>query len=287
MRDRPELKRPLLALICAATLACACTKEIAEPSDGPKTGTDLLLRLRAAASKIKTLQAETRMEIYGKDDVKKGKVLVVAERPNRVQFQALSPTDDMLAVLATNGARFTSFERGGSTCFQGDACPRNMARLVPIALPPASLVSALLGDVPLIDADEVTSSWIAKGGHYRLELRAKPAAHGEPPYAEVIEIEPTRLRPVRGELRRGDTLLWTLEFEEPLAFSPSGPPKRLRFQMPRQAIDLSVEFRDVTLDDPIEPILFDVACPEGARVEVLPCEDKPSVPARDGGGGAR
>ena len=56
-----------------------------------------------------------------------------------MQFQALAPTLDLLALMSTDGTRFVGFQRGGTKCFTGPACPRNLARLVPIALPAPQL----------------------------------------------------------------------------------------------------------------------------------------------------
>ena len=53
------------------------------------------------------------------------------------------------------------------------------------------------------------------------------------------------------------------------------PPKRMRLQMPLRKVDMSLELRDVTLDEDIDAQDFAIPCPAGTLVVTLPCAVTP------------
>ena len=109
------------ALFWIALHGC-CAHRFKRPSDstllaasddaGVRLGSQLRERVQAYAQQSTSIVYTTRMEHYGKDGVVKGKVDVLAKRPSRFRFEALTPSDDTLAVLASDGDRFMSHQRG-------------------------------------------------------------------------------------------------------------------------------------------------------------------------------
>jgi hypothetical protein len=237
------------------------------PTGGPQTAEDVLA---AAWSRPlpKTLSGRARMEAYVDGKARKADLLVQIERPGRVHLQALTPTLEMVAVLATDGERFTSFERGGRECATGRACPRNMARLLPLALPPAQLAEALLGRPPLIvapgAAGERALRWDGERRAWRVELRA-------PPLRQELWVRPPRMDVLASRLWRGDGLLLSVAWADHDRFGAQGPPARMRVRTAADKVDLSVELREVERDAPIEAEAFAVPCPSGMAVRELPC----------------
>jgi hypothetical protein len=130
-----------------------------------------------------TAVIEARASQYSDQGGLKGKLLLIARRPGHLRMEGLSPTDDSVSVLATDGERFTSYQRGANHCFVGRACPDNVGRFASVPLAADDLVGVLLGRPPIIPHDSATMKWDGEVGAYRLELVGSSAglgaAHGK------------------------------------------------------------------------------------------------------------
>lgn len=259
----------VLAMIAIALvpLATACAgPQVTQPADGPRTASELLARALARPMP-RTLQGMGRLDSYVEGVARKVDVLVRLARPDKAQFQILSPTMDMLAVLATDGERFVSYERGARRCFTGRACPSNLARLVPIALPATQLVATLLGRPPLLPSAHRTLHWDEGRRAWRLHIGA------------AQDREQQDVWVAHGSYRfRGSVLHKDGKRAASIAYGdlpPAGsamPPRRMRLQVPGRKIDMSIELRDVTLDDDIDLRDFSIPCPTGTLDVRLPCD---------------
>lgn len=251
-----------MRFVCGLLLLAACagapTKQTTLPADGPQRAADVLAQALARALP-QTLQGLTRVEQFA-PEVLKGQVLLVVQRPASVQFQALAPTLDLLALMSTDGERFISFQRGGSQCLTGAACPRNLSRLVPIALPPAQLAEALLGRPPLLADAAPTLAWDAERQLYRVGLRSGDQR-------EEVYVRPGSFAFAGAVLYRGDERVASLAYGAP---DVRGLPASLHYKGRGQ--DVSIALREVTVDAPVQPEVWAVRCPDGAQVVELSCE---------------
>lgn len=214
---------------------------------------------------LRTLAVEARATQYSAAQVIKGKVAILVARPASVRFSGLSPTDDVVSVLATDGERFTSFERGGKVCSTGRACPENVGRLVPIALEPEQLASVLFGRPPLIVHAAESVTWDREAGAYRLELE------GQGGVTQRLWITHGRGDVKRAQLVRDGKVQVDLAYDD---FSDEGGfrlPHRLDVKMARGDVDLRLVYREVDVNLDLDAGAFRIACPEGVRVEELPC----------------
>jgi outer membrane lipoprotein-sorting protein len=224
-----------------------------------------LLRQRAEGSgAITSLAADSRVSYYSSDGARKGKLVILARRPASLHFSALSPTDDLVAFLASDGARFTSFERGSSVCEVGDACAANVGSLLPIPMEGAELVGLLISSVPIMKHERATVSWDPRAGAYRLEL--VDGARSERIWVDhgsgrvrVAELWDGRKRQVRigySEFQRHGELSLAHE---------------IHVEAARNNVDLKIRYRDVELNGSIDDDAFAIACPDGTRQVEVPC----------------
>lgn len=250
-----------LVALCAASCSGA---QRSLPAAGPQTASALRAALRPP--KAETLQGQGRLEAYVRDERRSVNLLVLAKRPASVQFQALAPTLDMLAVLSTDGRRFTSFERGGASCLVGAACPANMARLLPISLPPEQLVATLLGDPPIAEvaAADQRLGWDGDRGLYRLELGPADGPH------QHVYVQPGTLRPAGAVWYVGARRLASVQYDGEV--TPQGPPRWIRVKASEPPADVTIELRDVQVDQPLDDEAFAITCPSGMVVRELPCQ---------------
>ena len=269
-------RNSLLLLSWLAVLAWACAGAQTRPVDGPATADELLAR--ALARPIpRTLQGMSRLDSYVDGVARKADVLIRLAGPDKVQFQALSPTMDLLAVLTTDGQRFVSYERGARRCYTGRACPSNLARLVPMAMPADQLVATILGRPPLLPVGERSLHWDESKQAWRLHIGGAQdrdqqdvwVTHGDYRFrGSVVYRQGKRVASIAyGDLAQGNSNM---------------PPRRLRLQVPKRKIDMSIELREVTVDEPIDARDFAIPCPTGTLEVRLPCGASETAAAAGG-----
>ncbi len=262
-RCSPRMQWPLL--LCMGLLACAGS-QTGRPADGPKTA-DELLRLASARAVPRTLQGMSRLDSYVDGQTRKADVLLRLEAPDRIQFQILSPTLDLLAVLSTDGKRFVSYERGAKRCYQGEACARNLSRLVPIELPPKELVAAIMGRPPLLPSSQRSLHWDGQKNAWRVHIGGD---HGKE--QQDIWVEHGSYAFIGSVVLRHGKRVASIAYGGRPQGADARPPKRMRLQLPLRKVDMSLELREVSLDEDIDAQDFAIPCPAGTLVVTLPCE---------------
>lgn len=250
MHHRQILILPLFFLACSGV-------QTRLPVDGPQTAEDVLARALARPLP-KSAQGMTRLEAYVKKERRSVDMIVQLQMPNAAQMQAVSPTLDMLAVMATDGKRFVSFERGGQRCFTGEACPLNMARLLPIALSPEQLVPALLGRPPLLKSAQQVLQWDSERNAYVVLLGEVTGTH------QQVYVSPQDFRFLGTVMYEKDERVASMEY-----VGAGKIPETLRYKA--KDVDVTVSLRKVDLDLPVDVEVFAPACPDGMLQQELPC----------------
>lgn len=258
---RPIVVGQLCLLV--STLACSAPQTL--PPKGPQTAAAVLAKALAVPL-VSTLQGMSRLDSYVDGQARKADVLLRVERPGKAQFQALTPTLDMLAVLTTDGSTFSSFERGASRCYAGEACPANIARIVPIALPPSEMVAAVLGRPPLIASDKRKLEWDGERGAYRVTLG--PTLDG---HRQQLWIRPGDFRFLASIVYRDGKRVASIAYSGHDKIKKGGPPQLMRMKVASHKTDMSLQLRDVEVDEVIEADAFSVECPAGTVRVHLPC----------------
>ena len=254
----------LIALIAVGLSGCSGAQKL--PAKGPRTASAVLQRALAVRLP-KTLQGMSRLDSYVDGEARKADVLLRVSRPDKAQFQALTPTLDMIAVLTTDGQRFISFERGAGRCYSGRACAANIARLIPIALPARQMVEALLGRPPVLPSAKQTLGWDAKRGAYKLTIG--PTADGA---IQQLWVRPGDFRFLAAVVSRGGKRVVSIAYGGHDKVCKGCPPQVMRMEVAATKTDMSLQLREVTVDEEIEADAFAPRCPTGTVVVDLPCE---------------
>jgi len=207
----------------------------------------------------------TRMEHYGPDGVVKGKVDVLGKRPGQFRFEALTPSDDTLAVLVSDGMRFMSHQRGQSVCYVGPACVENVSRILPLPFHGEQLFDLLVGGVPLMESDRPTGTWNECEGVYELRL-----ARGD--WEEVVWIRPDVYAPVRVVMLRGGLEQFRIDYDDFELIGGVHQAQLMRYVSKTRDVDLTMSIRDAERNGIASPeSLFRVECPSGTERRELPC----------------
>lgn len=265
-------------LLAALGVLTGCPRGGISPPADAHTDPALVVELARGyiASGPGAVAIEARASQYSDRGGLKGKVEVLAERPGRLRMTGLSPTDDMVSVLATDGTRFTSFERGAKVCFVGRACPSNVGRFASIPLESDELVGVLLGRPPIIPHGERKLSWDKDVGGYRLELFGAGAdlamSQGR---VQRLWVGHEDGRILRTALIEGGKTRVDVTYKELKRFGEHLLPTRLDAKLERESTDLRLDYRDIDVRPELGDGAFTFVCPTGTTLEELPCFEGP------------
>lgn len=140
------------ALLIAGVLsACAPRGAPRPPALGsptlPEIG-DLLDTVRARRASIRGLRAVARIAYSTGDDSRKARQILVAERPDRLRLEMLSPFGTVF-VLATQNGRLAAYAPDDRAVYRGSASPDNLARYMQVDLPVSTAIDLILGTPPI------------------------------------------------------------------------------------------------------------------------------------------
>ncbi len=160
--------------IACASIGCAGVPKPAQPYTDAVRALELH---RLVREQVPAIRAEASVEQRGEHGRIKGTVYLLVERPARVRFDVMTQFGPV-AVLTSDGTRFAFSDLRAKRFMMGEACPKNIARLLNVSLTAEQTVLLLLGGTPMIAHDRASVSWDDEG-FYRMVLRAKDGSHQE------------------------------------------------------------------------------------------------------------
>jgi hypothetical protein len=174
MRARAGFSAALLAL----TFLAGCPRHArVERPYAPPTAAELLEAVQAQQAAVRTMNARARATSWLGGDRIRATVLMLVDRGGRLRLEAEVSLQGTVAVLATDGTRFSFLDVQHGELRSGPACPANVASLIRIALGPPDVAAILLGDARLPQPVEVAAldpqvDWDGDRGADVLSVRA-------------------------------------------------------------------------------------------------------------------
>lgn len=270
-RQAPPLRRPLglAALACALTACASLAPRPAEApaEDDPTWLSPRLARVLAAGPRAAVL--EGRASQYGDAGVIKGKVELLLDRALGFRMTGLSPTDDVLSVVASSQTAFVAFARGGAVCHVGPPCPSNVARFASVPLGPLDLAAVLLGRPPLLAEGPPPSQDALR---WDGEAVAWAFTRTLGAWQQTLWLAPSRDRVLRVRLAEGGRVRVDVRYADFIATPEGDVPRRLAFSLARGDTDLRLDLSRVDIAPDLAPAAFTASCPAGMAVDTLPCE---------------
>jgi hypothetical protein len=221
--------------------------------------------VRQAQRRVASVRGDARVRVEGHAFSGAVRQFVAAAQPDRVHVETLDFFGNPVAVLAAGDGRLALYDARAKVLYRGAATPANLARLVPLPLSPEELVTILCGSAPLVVARAVDAR--PGRGFVALEL-ADGARTQSLRVRAAAAIERSALR-VAGARAAGTYDLVFSEFE-PIAGSPF--PTRIALTAEEPRVSLQVAWGDVEVNAALEPELFHMETPRGARVVDLDAE---------------
>jgi len=256
-----------LAAIAALLLACGCPHgDTPRPSGPEPTVAEVVDRLTRAKDELHSFTGAAVMEYWLNGDRFKGDVLAMGEAGAKVRIAALSPAGgSTVAEMACDGSQFVSVNYQNNCVLTGPCTKQSIATFFGIELDPDDFLHLALGTPPVIAQPTGAVTWDASNGVYRVALAG---AAGKQTIG--IADRGQRWEVVDSELVAPDgTPAWSVKnaaFDN--AKDPDGKdhrvPGKSRFTAPsKQKADLTVEWRERTVNLAIDPKKFTIAVPPG------------------------
>ena len=249
-------------LIGACLLLTACGGNIPRPAGFVDDTRPLLERIERRGAAVKSLSGELKTEIWQKLKRVKVKQLVAADPRGRLRIEVLSPFGHPVTTLVSDSSRLMIYLAEEKRFLLGSATTENMARLLPIPLGPGELGGALRGAMPLIPFRESRVEWNGRDGRYRLILSGDNRR-------QVVDLEPEHLRVTTIQTYAADALLYRAEFGDYSGTGDAVIPRRVRFEVPSEALKVDMEVVDHRINPELPDAAFHLVPPRGIRVEAL------------------
>jgi hypothetical protein len=263
-------------LLCAALgSACAGVPKPAQPFTDPRRALSLQT---LASERVRSIRAEARIDQRGREGRIKGTVLLFAERPGRVRFDAMTQFGPA-AVLTSDGQTFAYADLRSKRYLTGATCPKNIARFLNVPLTIEQTTRLLLGGTPIIDHTQASIDW-HDDGFYRVVLRGRQRQEVDLGISE----QSAKLPPERQELHllrseiydaQGRTD-WRATYGDyrrlPLESYRVPMPFEVRVEQPRAGTDTLIRFKEIALNAQVPPEAFAQTPLAGMQEEVASCE---------------
>lgn len=246
-----------LALALGALAAAGCAPRLRPaPAGLPSAPAALLAEVRAAQGRVTTVQGTARVAVDGPEGAGGVEQFLAAGRPGLLRVETHDFFGNVLSVLAVEDGRLALYDARERVFYRGPATAANIGRLVPVPLPPEDLVTLLCGSAPLLDGDPIGVAPV--DGALRLTLRRGEALQrvdvGDG--ALVVAARSSRAGVVglevalAGHRPRGEAVL----------------PTEVTARAPGAGLSLSLRWKAVEVNGPLDPALFRLTPPEGARL---------------------
>jgi outer membrane lipoprotein-sorting protein len=251
-----------VALALFALGAASCCPRPWPKDLAPIPDAGLVLRgLEHARAPLKSISATAKIDAFTREGRARVREVLVAERGGRLRFETLSPFEQPMATMVSDGKRFALYDLGKKHFYHGPATPQNVARILPIRLQGSDVARLLLGDPPLIVHEAATLVIERCHSRYRLTLTNQAAG-----LRQDLAVDAARLLPVESRIYLGGELLYAVQFEDYAEIEKLWVPRKLLYRSPADKVDILVLYGDVGLNEALEDDLFRLQPPRGVTV---------------------
>lgn len=248
----------LLPFVAVFLLGCPIRPHLEFGRDGEAKSPDELLK-RVAQAEAQVVAIKGDGKLYVDSPQGKGSVglFVAVAHPAYIHIEQLDFFNRPQGVLVTDGKDFGLYDAKEGKYYRGPASPANLARFLPLVLPPAELASLMLGRAPRIPAESSTLSVDDKLGVYVLTLKKGPVT-------QVLHVQPPSNRVVKSTVE--GVRAYDLEFSDIADYGAVTLPRRIQLVAQSAKTTVELTWKDVTVNEPPDLTLFDLSAPEDVPV---------------------
>jgi len=190
------------------------------------------------------------------------KELIVAQRPNLLRLETLTPLGHPQFFAVANGGVLYLFAPSENTFYYGDTSPQNMSSFFRISLSLENVVPLILGGISLIDYDSAHVGCQMLGDYYSLQLWAK-----DENTRQVLTVGIENLTIMTSEIYHNrEELYFSAKFEDYEMTEAVLFPKKITVFIPRDNTTVTIKYKQLEFLAEIDPAEFMLTAPQGAEV---------------------
>jgi len=223
---------------------------------------ELMQKWYESSARVISVQGLAKVKVHSPENSLSGTQVILAEKPDRLRAETLSPFGSPLLLLAADGENLGVLLPSQNLFYTGAASPANLGRFVRIPLRLSDLVSVLLYQPPTINALSEDAFELQEGGW--LLIRNGSSRRQELTFNHERQL-------VEMRYYDSDKLLLKITYSN---FSEAGNRFPLLFgiELPEQETTASLEFSDPEINGKLRPGIFQLTAPEG--VTVIPLDEE-------------
>jgi len=251
------MTRLLLLLLLPILASCAHRPDFG--AYGRLEDPGFVLRVvRERWERVQGLVAEGKLALDSPDGSGTLRMAAEVRKPASIYLE----TRDFLGIargtFATDGEAFAFYRPDENEFHTGPATAEDLGRYLPLALPPERLAGAMLGEVPLMDAEDVRMTVLEDGGVYEIVMR-----QGGVSQRVLVGTKDLRLVSIQTRgLPEVDVACSDHEsLAEDLPF-----PTTIEISVPSQRTTVKLRYTRATLNPPYDPSDFVLRPPPGAKI---------------------
>lgn len=252
-------QRSITLLISALLTFSACPKRIADfGKDGePRSAEDLLKRINVAESQIYSLKGDAKLIVDSPQGKGAVSLFVGVTHPALIHIEQLDFFGRPQGVFTTNGERFGLYMSQEGKYYRGPATPPNLARFLPLIMPPAELAAVMLGRAPRVPAESMEMGFDDKKQQLVLTL-----THGK--IRQTLHVQPPSYRVVKSTAE--NVKAYELEFEDLKDTNGLTLPTHATLDAQSAKTKVELIWKDVAINEAPDLTLYDLEPPEGVPV---------------------
>ena len=190
------------------------------------------------------------------------KELIVAQRPDLLRLETLSPLGHPQFFAVANGEALYLFAPSENTFYYGTTSPQHMSSFLPLNLSLENVVPLILGGVQLIDYDTEHVGCQVLGDYYSVQLWAE-----DENTRQVLTVGLQNLTVMASEIYHNrEELYFSAQYED---YETTGEilfPKKITVFMPRDNTTVTIKYKQLEFLAEIDPAEFSLTVPQGAEV---------------------
>jgi outer membrane lipoprotein-sorting protein len=255
----------VLGVCCFVFFLLPCCTHLKTPLSVPPqqscSGQEILLKVRETGAP-QGLKGVAKVKVTTADEKFSVKELIVAQRPNLLRLETLTPLGHPQFFAVANGDALYLFAPSENTFYYGNTSQKNMSSFLPLNLSLENVVPLLLGGVPLINYDTEHVGCQVLGDCYSLQLWAE-----DENTRQVLTVGFEDLTIMASEIYHNrEELYFSAKFED---YEMTGEvlfPKKITVYMPRDNTTVTIKYKQLEFLAEIDPAEFMLTAPQGAEV---------------------
>jgi outer membrane lipoprotein-sorting protein len=216
---------------------------------------DVMRAVAVRRDTVRSMRAVASMRYTSPNESRRAKQIIIAERPDRLRLEVLSPFG-IVFVLAADDGTLAAYSREEATVYRGEASAENLARYAGVDLPIRIAVDLLLGTPPLDRAVEGVVSNSDQG----IQLWQTAAGGAQVTWFTAL------LEPIRYEQRDEDGYVrLRATFDDYASVDGLRLPMLLNLELPASRERFEITFRDPEVNPVLARSMFALETPSGSR----------------------